>query len=129
RNRARRSARLAHLRPGDRADGHRRRDRRGHLRRRRRPSSPETPASRDLAAPAAAVVDRYSLSEIRGVHRERVVGHSIWLLDNPQERAVSRFKNEVAHLKAHIKALRAGAAALFAVALVLGFGWWSAPRD
>ena len=42
---------------------------------------------------------------------------------------MSRFKNEVAHLKAHMKTLRAGAAALFAVALVLGFGWWSAPRD
>ena len=42
---------------------------------------------------------------------------------------MSRFKNEVTHLKAHIKTLRAGAAALFAVALVLGFGWWSAPRE
>ena len=42
---------------------------------------------------------------------------------------MSRFKNEIAHLQAHIKTLRLGAGALFVVALVLGFGWWSAPRD
>ncbi len=42
---------------------------------------------------------------------------------------MSRFKNEITHLQAHIKTLRMGAAALFVVALVLGFGWWSAPRD
>ena len=42
---------------------------------------------------------------------------------------MSRYRNEVTHLKAHIGTRRAGAAALFAVALVLGFGWWSAPRD
>jgi integrating conjugative element protein (TIGR03746 family) len=42
---------------------------------------------------------------------------------------MSRFKNEVTHLQAHIKTLRLGAGALLAVALVLGFGWWSAPRD
>ena len=42
---------------------------------------------------------------------------------------MSRFKNEVTHLHAHIKTLRMSAGALFAVALMLGFGWWSAPRD
>ncbi|WP_413731767.1 PFL_4703 family integrating conjugative element protein [Sodalis sp. RH20] len=42
---------------------------------------------------------------------------------------MSRFKNEITHLQAHIKTLRMGAGALFVVALVLGFGWWSAPRD
>ena len=42
---------------------------------------------------------------------------------------MSRFKNEVIHLQAHIKTLRMGTGALFAIALVLGFGWWSAPRN
>ena len=42
---------------------------------------------------------------------------------------MSRFRNEVAHLQAHVKTLRLGAGALFVVALLLGFGWWSAPRD
>ncbi len=42
---------------------------------------------------------------------------------------MSRFKNEVTHLQAHVKTLRLGAGALFVVALLLGFGWWSAPRD
>lgn len=42
---------------------------------------------------------------------------------------MSRFKNEVVHLQAHIKTLRIGAVALLLVALVMGGGWWSAPRD
>jgi len=42
---------------------------------------------------------------------------------------MSRFKNEVTHLQAHIKTLRLGAGALVVVALVIGGGWWSAPRD
>jgi integrating conjugative element protein (TIGR03746 family) len=42
---------------------------------------------------------------------------------------MSRFKNEVTHLQSHIKTLRLGAAALLGVALVMGAGWWSAPRD
>ena len=42
---------------------------------------------------------------------------------------MSRFKNEVQHLKSHIRTLRLGAGALFAVSLLLGAGWWSAPRD
>lgn len=41
---------------------------------------------------------------------------------------MSRFKNEVMHLEAHVKTLRLAAAALFALALVLGFGWWRAPK-
>ena len=39
---------------------------------------------------------------------------------------MSRFKNEIAHLQAHIKTLRLGAGALVIVALVMGGGWWSA---
>ncbi len=42
---------------------------------------------------------------------------------------MSRFKNEVAHLQAHIKTLRLGAGALLLIALIMGGGWWSAPRD
>ncbi|MFA5682589.1 MAG: TIGR03746 family integrating conjugative element protein [Hydrogenophaga sp.] len=42
---------------------------------------------------------------------------------------MSRFKNEITHLQAHIKTLRLGAGALVIVALVMGGGWWSAPRD
>lgn len=42
---------------------------------------------------------------------------------------MSRFKNEVAHLQAHVKTLRLGAGALFVVALLLGFGWWNAPKS
>jgi integrating conjugative element protein (TIGR03746 family) len=42
---------------------------------------------------------------------------------------MSRFKNEVAHLQAHIRTLRLGVGALFVLTLVLGFGWWQAPRD
>ena len=42
---------------------------------------------------------------------------------------MSRFKNEVAHLQAHVKTLRLGAGALVVVALLLGFGWWSAPKS
>nr|WP_228734631.1 TIGR03746 family integrating conjugative element protein [Xanthomonas euvesicatoria] len=32
-------------------------------------------------------------------------------------------------LEAHIKSLRVGGGVLFALALVMGIGWWSAPRD
>ena len=39
---------------------------------------------------------------------------------------MSRFKNEITHLQAHIKTLRLGAGALVIVALVMGGGWWSA---
>ena len=42
---------------------------------------------------------------------------------------MSRFRNEVAHLQAHVKTLRLAAAALFVVALLLGLGWWSAPKN
>lgn len=42
---------------------------------------------------------------------------------------MSRFRNEVAHLQAHVKTLRQGVGALFVLTLVLGFGWWSAPRE
>ena len=59
--------------------------------------------------------------------------HPLGLLDYPAQRrsrcAMSRFKNEVAHLQAHVKTLRLGAGALFVVALLLGFGWWSAPKS
>ena len=42
---------------------------------------------------------------------------------------MSRFRNEVMHLQAHVKTLRLSAAALFVVALLLGAGWWSAPKS
>ncbi|HRQ58645.1 MAG TPA: TIGR03746 family integrating conjugative element protein [Azoarcus taiwanensis] len=42
---------------------------------------------------------------------------------------MSRFRNEVLHLQAHVRTLRLGAGALFVVALLLGFGWWSAPKQ
>ncbi|KXU38326.1 hypothetical protein AXE65_01815 [Ventosimonas gracilis] len=42
---------------------------------------------------------------------------------------MSRFKSEVAHLRAHIKTLRVAALALLLMALVMGAGWWSAPRN
>lgn len=42
---------------------------------------------------------------------------------------MSRFKNEIIHLQAHVKTLRLGASALCVIVLALGFGWWSAPRD
>lgn len=42
---------------------------------------------------------------------------------------MSRVKNEILRLEAHIKSLRLGSGVLFALALVMGIGWWSAPRD
>lgn len=42
---------------------------------------------------------------------------------------MSRFKNEITHLQSHIKTLRLAAGALLLIALVMGIGWWSAPRD
>lgn len=41
---------------------------------------------------------------------------------------MSRFRNEVAHLQAHVKTLRLAAVALLVMALLLGVGWWSAPK-
>jgi integrating conjugative element protein (TIGR03746 family) len=41
---------------------------------------------------------------------------------------MSRFRNEIAHLQAHVKTLRWGSAALLAAALLLGLGWWNAPK-
>ncbi|WP_307941968.1 PFL_4703 family integrating conjugative element protein [Pseudomonas mosselii] len=42
---------------------------------------------------------------------------------------MSRFKNEVLHLQAHVMTLRLGAGALLLLSLGLGIGWWTAPRD
>jgi integrating conjugative element protein (TIGR03746 family) len=42
---------------------------------------------------------------------------------------MSRFRNEIAHLQAHVKTLRLSAGAAFAVALLLGLGWWNAPSN
>jgi integrating conjugative element protein (TIGR03746 family) len=42
---------------------------------------------------------------------------------------MSRFRNEVTHLQAHVKTLRQSVGALFLLTLTLGFGWWSAPRN
>jgi integrating conjugative element protein (TIGR03746 family) len=41
---------------------------------------------------------------------------------------MSRFRNEVLHLQAHVKSLRLALGLLFLVAALLGFGWWSAPK-
>lgn len=42
---------------------------------------------------------------------------------------MSRFRNEVAHLEAHVKTLRLATSALFLLSLLLALGWWHAPRD
>ncbi|NWA02324.1 PFL_4703 family integrating conjugative element protein [Pseudomonas gingeri] len=42
---------------------------------------------------------------------------------------MSRFKNEVARLESHVKSLRGGCALLFGIALLMGLGWWEAPRN
>lgn len=42
---------------------------------------------------------------------------------------MSRFRNEVAHLQAHVKTLRMAGAALFVLALLFGLGWWQAPKN
>ena len=42
---------------------------------------------------------------------------------------MSRFKNEVMHLQAHVKTLRLCSIALLIVVLLMGAGWWNAPRD
>ncbi len=42
---------------------------------------------------------------------------------------MSRFKNEITHLESHVKTLRTALGATFLGALLLGAGWWSAPRD
>ncbi|WP_273822936.1 PFL_4703 family integrating conjugative element protein [Pseudomonas asplenii] len=42
---------------------------------------------------------------------------------------MSHFKNEVSRLQAHVTSLRASCGLLFGVALLLGLGWWEAPRN
>ena len=42
---------------------------------------------------------------------------------------MSRFRNEVAHLQAHVKTLRMAGVALFVLALFFGVGWWQAPKN
>ncbi|PHN53576.1 hypothetical protein AO268_11400 [Pseudomonas sp. ICMP 8385] len=42
---------------------------------------------------------------------------------------MSRFKNEVTHLQAHVRTLRLGGLALLGLAALLAVGWWNAPRD
>lgn len=42
---------------------------------------------------------------------------------------MSRFRNEVAHLSAHVKTLRLALGALFIATLFCAAGWWHAPRD
>jgi integrating conjugative element protein (TIGR03746 family) len=54
------------------------------------------------------------------------------MLDDPKDAKgppMSRFKNEIEHLKAHIQTLRLGAGLLFGLAVAMGIGWWSSPRD
>lgn len=42
---------------------------------------------------------------------------------------MSRFRNEVAHLRAHVRTLRACLGGLLLLAVILACGWWTAPRD
>lgn len=42
---------------------------------------------------------------------------------------MSRFKNEVANLKAHVQTLRLATLALILIAMLLALGWWNAPRN
>ncbi|RUS67412.1 hypothetical protein CUZ56_01357 [Saezia sanguinis] len=41
---------------------------------------------------------------------------------------MSRFKNEIIQLQSHIKTLRIAVLLMFVVTLLLGSGWWSAPK-
>lgn len=42
---------------------------------------------------------------------------------------MSRFRNEVAYLQAHVRTLRFAGIALFVLALMLGVGWWHSPKN
>lgn len=42
---------------------------------------------------------------------------------------MSRFRNEVAHLTAHVRTLRLALGALFIATVLCAAGWWHAPRD
>lgn len=42
---------------------------------------------------------------------------------------MSLFKNEVVRLESHIKTLRAGCGLMVGIAVLMGFGWWDAPRN
>lgn len=42
---------------------------------------------------------------------------------------MSRYKNEVTHLQAHVRTLRWGGVALLVLTALLAVGWWNAPRD
>lgn len=42
---------------------------------------------------------------------------------------MSRFKNEVKHLQAHVKTLRIGIMLIVLLALFMGFGWQQAPKN
>ena len=41
---------------------------------------------------------------------------------------MSRFRNELAHLHAHVRTLRACLGGVVILAAILAYGWWSAPR-
>ncbi|CCJ47855.1 conserved hypothetical protein [Bordetella parapertussis Bpp5] len=131
--RARPAAGLAHAQHRHGAHADRRRYRAGRLRRRRLPARAETWPARHLAVPAAPVAAGAAAPGAGSAPGRPAPHHPLGLLDGPAQRrsrcAMSRFKNEVAHLQAHVKTLRLGAGALFVVALLLGFGWWSAPKS
>lgn len=42
---------------------------------------------------------------------------------------MSRFRNEVKHLEAHVMTLRYFSVAFIGLAVMLGVGWWSAPKN
>jgi hypothetical protein len=85
-------------------------------------------APRHLAVPATAMAHRHAPSADGGLGGRPCADLALGLLVHPQG-TMSRFKNEIAHLQAHIKTLAPGRGALVIVALVMGGGWWSAPRD
>src|SRR5690606_11827629 len=105
----------------------------GRLHRRRHPAPAQARASRYLAVPATAMAHRHAPAADGGLGRRTSAALALRLLVHPKvrckERTMSRVKNEITHLQAHIKTLRLGAGALVIVALVMGGGWWSAPRD
>src|SRR5690606_23689755 len=105
----------------------------GGVRRRRAVAPAQARPAGYLVVPAAAVAPGGALSAIGGLAGRAGADHPLGLLDDaPQRRtgaAMSRFRNEVSHLQAHVRTLRLALGALFLLALLLGFGWWSAPSQ
>jgi hypothetical protein len=81
----------------------------GRLHRRRHPAPPQARAPRHLAVPATAMAHRHAPSADGGLGGRPCADLALRLLVHPQEQCtMSRFKNEIAHLQAHIKTLAPG---------------------